>query len=121
VTAPGDFLEPHLLALEEQFWSGDAAFYRANVDAECLCAFPEMAGLLGREQVAATVPEGPRWRQLVIEPHGFRWLGDAAAILTYRAKAKRPTGEPYEALVSSAYVRRGEGWKLAFHQQTPLG
>jgi hypothetical protein len=111
---------PHFLALEERFWSGDADFYRAHVDDECLCVFPGMAALMSREQVAATVPEGPRWRALVIQPEGFRRLGDDAAILSYRASARRASGEAYEALVSSAYVKRGESWKLAFHQQTPL-
>src|SRR5262245_64614429 len=108
------------LVLEERFWSEGAAFYRANLDDPCLCAFPELAGLLSREQVASSVPDGSRWKELVIEPQGYRSLGEGAAVLTYRARAKRADGTPYEALVSSAYVRRGDGWKLAFHQQTPL-
>ena len=29
-------------------------------------------------------------------------------------------GEPYAAMVSSAYVKRDEGWKLAFHQHSPV-
>ncbi len=32
-----------LLDLEKGFWTGDAAYYAANADAECLVAFPEMA------------------------------------------------------------------------------
>jgi hypothetical protein len=32
----------------------------------------------------------------------------------------RDNGEAYEALVSSAYVRRDGQWKMAFHHQTPL-
>jgi hypothetical protein len=28
-------------------------------------------------------------------------------------------GRDYRALMSSLYVRREDGWKLAFHQQTP--
>ena len=30
-------------------------------------------------------------------------------------------GEAYAALVSTGYVRRDDGWKMMFHQQTPLG
>lgn len=42
------------------------------------------------------------------------------AFLTYRASAVRGEDVRYRALVSSAYVKRGDAWKLAFHQQTPL-
>jgi hypothetical protein len=42
-------------------------------------------------------------------------------LLTYRASAVRGNGEPYEARVSSGYVRRNGGWKLMFHAQMPLG
>ena len=112
-------LEHRLLGIEERFWSGDEDFYRAHLDAECLLAFPELARAMTCEEVVDTVSDS-HWSQLVIEKVGFRRLGDAGAVLTYRAQAKRASGEPYHALVSSAYVRRDDGWKLAFHQQTPL-
>ena len=41
------------------------------------------------------------------------------AILSYRADVKRADGVPYSALISSAYVRRADDWKLAFHQHSP--
>ena len=46
---------------------------------------------------------------------------DNAVVVSYKATATR-AGEilPYVARASSAYVRDGAGWKLAFHQQTPL-
>lgn len=59
-------------------------------------------------------------RTAAFSKQGFRQLGDDVAILTYRASAKRANGEPYRALVSSAYTKRGGSWKMAFHQQTPL-
>ena len=42
------------------------------------------------------------------------------AIISYRADVTRADGEPYAALVSSAYVRRPDGWKLVFHQHSPI-
>ena len=45
---------------------------------------------------------------------------DEVAIISYRADVTRADGEPYSALVSSAYARRPEGWKLAFHQHSPV-
>jgi len=48
-------------------------------------------------------------------------VGNLASMELPFATAHRATGEaPYVARASSAYVRDGAGWKLAFHQQTPL-
>lgn len=113
-------LEQELLALEKQFWTAGPEFYRAHVDEQCLLAFPEMAGVMSRDSVAATVKEDQRWTDLVVDEQGFLALNDAAAVLTYRAKAQRADGTPYAALVSSGYVKRKTGWMLAFHQQAPV-
>ena len=59
-------------------------------------------------------------RDLRIEVAGLLAPTADVAILTYRASATRGEGPRYRALVSSGYVRRLDGWKLAFHQQTPL-
>jgi hypothetical protein len=47
-------------------------------------------------------------------------LSDSSAVITYECSAKRKNGQPYHALVSSGYAKRADGWKLAFHHQTPL-
>lgn len=56
-----------------------------------------------------------------LEEHRLLELSDNAALVTYKATARRPgKGEPYVVRASSAYVRDGAAWKLAFHQRTPL-
>lgn len=114
-------LQNDLLALERKFWSGDADFYRQNLDDECLTAFPKMAGVQMKEDVAGMVAKDPsqRWQDLRIDEKGFVEPTKDVAILSYEARARRG-GENYKALVSSGYVRRNGAWKLAFHQQTPL-
>jgi hypothetical protein len=109
-----------VLRLERSFWTGDADFYRANLDDPVLVAFTEMSGAVSREDVAATIKDGARWRDVVFVEKGFVVPQPGLALLTYEAKAERADGEAYTALVSSAYVKRADGWKLAFHQQTPL-
>jgi hypothetical protein len=110
-----------LLKLEKQFWNGNADFYRRHVAAECLTVFSEkMAGVLDREKIAGTAQDGGRWKDVAIEEKGFVEPSDGVAILTYRADAHRKDGEFYQALVSSGYVKEKGGWKLMFHQQTPL-
>ncbi len=113
-------LEEELLAIETVLWTGGAEEYRENLDDQCLLAFSGMAGVKGRDEVAATV-EGPdRWRDVEIEVAGVLRPSTDVAILTYEASAVRGAEERYRALVSSGYVRRDRGWKLMFHQQTPV-
>jgi hypothetical protein len=110
----------NLLALEQKFWTGDADFYRRNLDDTCLVAFTEMSGAFAREDIAATVKDGKRWRDVKLTPEAVVEPFSGVAFLTYRAHAQRIDGAPYDALVSSGYVKRGKDWKMAFHQQTPL-
>jgi hypothetical protein len=109
-----------LLALEKQFWTGGPDFYRKNLDDQCLVAFTEMAAVMSKEQVASTIKEGQRWKNLDIKEKGFLEIDNGVAVLTYQATAKKPNGEDYKALVSSGYARRDGAWKMVFHQQTPL-
>ena len=46
---------------------------------------------------------------------GIVKLSDTAAVIAYDCDAKRKDGQPHRALVSSAYVKRADGWKLASH------
>ena len=110
----------NLLALEQKFWTGDADFYRRNLDDTCLVAFTEMSGAFAREDIAATVKNGKRWHDVKLKPEAVVEPFAGVAFLTYRAHAERADGQPYDALVSSGYVKRGKDWKMAFHQQTPL-
>ena len=106
--------------MEKGFWTRGADFYRDHVDAQCLVTFSEMAGVMAKAKVAASVPDGQRWKNLEIDEKGFLQPCEDTAIFTYEAHAVRPNGERYHALVSSVYVKRAEGWKLTFHQQTPM-
>lgn len=112
--------EDEILAIERQLWTGGREAYERDVDERCLVAFTGMAGVLGRDAVAASTEGAPRWRDPHLEVQGLLEPVAGLAILTYRARASRGDGEVYEALVSSAYTRRPDGWKLVFHQQTPL-
>jgi hypothetical protein len=111
-------LAESLLALERRFWTEGPDFYRSHLDDECLIAFTEQAGVSSKDEIADTV-QGRRFSDLSIEPKGLVEPTEHFAILTYEAKATRPDGEPYAALVSSGYVERDGAWKMAFHQQTP--
>ena len=113
-------VENDLISIEKKLWTGGSEIYRKNLDDNCLLAFMRMAGVSSREEVAGTVEDADRWRDLDMEVEGVLQPTPDVALLTYRASAVRGEGDRYEALVSSAYVRRDGAWKLMFHQQTPL-
>lgn len=113
-------LNPHLLDLERNFWTGDSKFFAEHTDASCLVAFPEMALVMRRDDLAETARDGNRWRDLRIDVKGVIEPADGVLILTYEARAVRTGGEPYAALVSTGYVKRAEGWKMMFHAHAPL-
>jgi hypothetical protein len=114
-------LREELLDLERKLWFGTVADYRRTLDDDCLVAFGQVAGVSTREQVVGTVDETDRWEDLDIEIQGMLQPTKDVAILTYHANAVRGESDRYRALVSSGYVNRGDGWKMMFHQQTPLG
>ena len=123
-TADRTRLEDVLFGIEEGFWLRGRDHFLEHVDGQCLIAFPqagEMHGVKTRDEVAATASTQPgRWRDLTMSGRDMVQPTPNVAIISYRADVKRFDGEPYPALVSSAYVRRDDGWKLAFHQHSPM-
>jgi hypothetical protein len=112
-------LQQDLLAIERTFWTGGPEAYQAHTDKECLVVFSDTAGVMKREDIAKQAEKG-RWQDVSFEPKGLAELDDRTAVVSYECRAKRKDGQPYHAVVSSAYVKRPDGWKMAFHQQTPL-
>lgn len=116
-------LAKELYDIEQGFWLEGKEHFLAHVDDRCLLAFPqagEMHGVHSRAEVAATATTANRWRDLTMKDRHLLHDTEDFAIISYRAEVTRADGEPYAALVSSAYVRRLDGWKLAFHQHSPV-
>ncbi len=115
--------QDELFAIEEGFWVSGADHFAAHLDDRCLLAFPqagEMHGIFPAAHVAATATPENRWRDLTMDHRQVLEPADGVALISYRAEVTRADGQPYAALVSSAYVRRSAGWKLAFHQHSPV-
>lgn len=116
-------IENELYDIEQGFWLEGEDHFRHHVDKRCLLAFPqagEMHGVHSRDEVAATATNSNRWRDLTMTDRHLLQSTEDWAIISYRADVTRADGKPYAALVSSAYARRSEGWKLTFHQHSPL-
>lgn len=114
-------LEDHLFSIEEKFWTGSADYYRYYLAPAAIMVFPEPVGVMVKDEIESSIERAARWSQVALEEHRVLELDEHAALITYKATAKRASGgRPYVARASSAYVRDGAAWKLAFHQQTPL-
>jgi hypothetical protein len=108
-----------LLELERGFWgaAGDPDFYRRRFADAGRCVFG--FGTLDKDATVASMASATPWTEVDLHEVAIVPLGAAAAALTYRARATRGD-EPYEAMVSSVYVRGDDGWQLAVHHQTPV-
>jgi hypothetical protein len=45
-------------AADEQFWKGDADFYRQRLTTEALMVFPDAVGVPGKEETVASISRG---------------------------------------------------------------
>jgi hypothetical protein len=82
--------------------------------------FAEPVGVLEREDTISSIAAGPRWAEVQLREARLLRLAEDAVLLSYRATARRPdAAAAYDALASSAYVRRSGEWQLDFHQQSP--
>jgi hypothetical protein len=114
-----------LAAVEEQGWqalstSPDAAlaFYERVLDDAVEILLPGGMRLTDRATILAAMG-GPSWTSHALEDLLVRQLTADSALVSYGVVAQRDPSPPYSALMSSVYVRREDGWKLVFHQQTP--
>jgi hypothetical protein len=78
-------------------------------------------GIMGKGDVLEAMGGAAEWESYTIEGRRFTRVGDDVAALTYTTSATAPgSEEPYEAAITSVYVRRDGRWLLILHQQTPL-
>ncbi|SDC94657.1 nuclear transport factor 2 family protein [Glycomyces harbinensis] len=114
-----------LLALERSGWDAlcegtGAAFYgsRMTEDGRMVLAH---GVAMDRAQAAASLRDAPPWAGYELTDATLVPLGEGAAALVYTGRAWREGSETrFEALMSSAYVRTADGWRLALYQQTPI-
>lgn len=114
-----------LIDLEERGWQAlstdprtAAEFYESVLDHDVVMLLPGGMRLDDRATVVGSMG-GPPWTSYRIEEPRVQELTDDTAAVTYGVVARRADSPPYSALISSLYVRRDDGWKLALHQQTP--
>jgi hypothetical protein len=114
-----------LIALEERGWhalsSGGASaaeFYEQTLDRDVVMLLPGGLLMTDRDEILRAM-SGQPWTSFHLEDTRVLRLTADTGVVVYAAVAERAGSQQYSALISSIYVRRDDGWKLAFHQQTP--
>jgi hypothetical protein len=118
------FDDKELLDLERRGWDAlsapnAAAFYADLMTDDAVMVYPGTV-MTKRESLAAMSSARPWASYRLLDMRVLR-VGTGGRLVLYRAIAKRAAGADYDALMSSIYVRRSDGWKMVFHQQTPRG
>jgi ketosteroid isomerase-like protein len=112
-----------LMELERSAWQALATegaagpFYDEVLADDVLMFLPGGLVIDDREQVVKSM-DGPPWDDFELADERVVPLGPDAAVVAYRATARRD-GQDYEALFNSTYVRENGRWRLVLHQQTP--
>lgn len=114
-----------LLDLEREGWralstdgEAAAAHYDRVLADEVLMLLPGGLVIDDRRGVVDSM-RGEPWESFELSDERVLPLGGDAAIVSYRAAARR-SGSTYTALFNSTYVREGGQWRLVVHQQTPV-
>ena len=113
-----------LFELERRGWDalsapGAAAFFADLMTDDAVMVFPGTV-MTKRESLAAMTSARPWASYRLLDLRVLR-VGTGGRLVLYRAVAKRAAGVEYDALMTSIYIRRSDGWKMVFHQQTPRG
>jgi hypothetical protein len=121
-----DAVAESLVALEHEGWealstSGERAtdFYGQVLDEDIVMLLPG-GMVIDDHEAALAAMSGQPWDSYALTDERVLLPGEGVGIVRYGVRAERSGSDPYTALVSSAYVRRPDGWRLAFHQQTPF-
>jgi hypothetical protein len=113
-----------LEALEHRGWQAlsgpdGAAFYADVMADDGVMVFPFGMVLDKSSTLQAIAGERP-WSEFELTDLRVIELTSDAALVTYRAHARRDGEEPYRALMTTAYAHRDGRWVLVVHQQTPF-
>ena len=99
----------------------DVEFFRENLTDDAMCIFPGTDGVYDKQQTVAGMKDHPPYAKYLVEDPRVIDAGPTAAVLTARAVIQRvDDATPRSVVMSNTFVLRGDQWKLALVQWTPL-
>jgi len=102
---------------ERSLWLEGVDAYDRHLATEAVMVFGPI-GIMDRKAILASLKDAPRWSHVELSQRTTISPSPDVTVFAYGAEAKRGD-ETYSALCSSTYLRIGQDWWLAQHQQTP--
>jgi Domain of unknown function (DUF4440) len=112
-----------LLSIERTLWGNNPRVYHETYEPNAILIFPGI-GRIDRENAVAAIQkenaDGRAWADVKLADALGRWLTpDVVALVTYDATARwNDEAVASRAHCATVYVRHGDTWRVAFHQQT---
>jgi hypothetical protein len=108
--------DEEIMAIETLLAEGDDSTYDRYLTEDALVIVPGAA--MDKAETVAAMAGSPGWRRVVLAGQGFTELAPGVILLSYVFQGDR-SEKRYEARMSSIYRETPDGWRMAFHQQTP--
>jgi hypothetical protein len=120
--SPTDPFALEIESLERRVWdaliNADTATDNALLSTSFLGVYPD--GFAGKMDHAGQLQGGPTVMDYILDNIHFRLLGEKHAMLSYKAKFRRPNRPASEIMfVTSVWEREGKSWINIFSQDTP--
>jgi hypothetical protein len=113
-----------LLELEEAGWQslcdGSGSDFYADLMTEGALMILADGVTMTRGEVAEALRYAPPWASFILEEPQLVSVADDVGILVYVGTGFRDEGASFKAVMSSTYIRKASGWRLALYQQTPV-
>ncbi|MGI9156938.1 MAG: nuclear transport factor 2 family protein [Marmoricola sp.] len=118
-------LQATLLEIERRGWaslcdSTGSDFYGAIMTEDAVMVLAD-GSVMDRSGVVEALRQAPPWRTYDIRDVRLIDTGPDCSVLVYIGSAYRDGDVPaFVGAMSSVYVQRGDTWRLALYQQTPV-
>jgi len=112
----------HLVEIERSLWTNDAKVYQSTFLPDAVLVFPGV-GRIDRDFAVNAIrnenASGRAWAEVRLEDPALATITSSVALLTYEAKGVWNDGTEEHSHCASVYVKHGDSWCVALHQQTP--
>ncbi len=119
-----DSTRQELLDLEHRGWAslcdgtGDRVYGDLMTDDGVMVL--ANGAVMTRSDVVASLAQAPPWDGYDIADERVVSAGPDAAALVYTGTGRREGADDFVGVMTSLYVRREDGWRLALYTQTPV-
>lgn len=115
---PVDEVFTELRHLEESLWREETRFDRDYMDSILAAEFVEFgrSGRIWTREATLTTPKQKIGARIPLAKFAVRMISNEVALVTYRSEGLEDDIEVGNR--ASIWRRRGDGWKLEFHQGT---